>query len=295
MEKLEFGRSKQDLEVLKEMKQEYLNNPVAVNYIQGLGIPEEEIDDNITTIYDFVMDLNYCKHCPGVEKCAKENPLFCTKIVYENGKISRTLTPCKKYIEKMSFEKLLLNKDFDNTLTNKTIKDLDQTEPRKKAVMATQNIIRNKKNVWMYFYGAMNSGKSYTATIIALTLARKNLGPISFINSPMRIRELNDLSFKNKERFQELLELYSTVPVLVLDDFGNEFKNDFIRDAIVFNILSARASKKLITIFTSDFTIDEIATLYGTSKAGELRAKQIASLIKNNVGEAIDFGSISIY
>jgi len=81
----------------------------------------------------------------------------------------------------------------------------------------------------------------------------------------------------------------------VLDDFGNEFKNDLIRDAIIFPIISARANKKLLTIITSDFTISEIVTLYSTSKAGALRAKQIGSLIKSTAKEEISFGDLAIY
>ena len=91
------------------------------------------------------------------------------------------------------------------------------------------------------------------------------------------------------------LELYSNIPILVLDDFGNEFKNDFVRDAILFPILSTRASKRLLTIFTSDFTISDIEALYSNTKAGAIRAKQIAKLIQSMCDEEISLGDISIY
>ena len=126
--------------------------------------------------------------------------------------------------------------------------------------------------------------------------ARRDRGPICYLNSTLRLRELNDLGYgKKKEEFDRKLELYSNVPILVLDDFGNEFKTDFVRDAILFPILSTRAGKRLLTIFTSDFTISDVETLYSNTKAGAIRAKQIARLIQSMCKEEINLGDISIY
>ena len=91
------------------------------------------------------------------------------------------------------------------------------------------------------------------------------------------------------------MDLYCCCNVLVLDDFGNEFKNDLIRDSIIFEIISKRSAAHLFTIFTSDFTIEDIITLYSTSKSAALRAKQIGRLIKNNAQEEVNLGEISIY
>ena len=75
----------------------------------------------------------------------------------------------------------------------------------------------------------------------------------------------------------------------------NEYKNDFIRDGILFEILSKRASDKLFTIFTSDFSIEDVVALYSTTKSATIRAKQIGKIIKNNAEEEINLGEISIY
>ncbi len=91
------------------------------------------------------------------------------------------------------------------------------------------------------------------------------------------------------------MDLYCNCDVLVFDDFGNEFKNDLIRDSIIFEIISKRSAAHLFTIFTSDFSIEDIVTLYSTSKSAALRAKQIGRLIKNNAQEEINLGEISIY
>ena len=282
-------------EILEQMYQEYLSCPKAVKYLARLGLSDEQIKDNITKIYDFVVDLKYCDKCPGIEKCQKDNPLFVTKVTYKGGYVDREITPCKKYLQRVTFESQFIIRDFDDEWLDAKINSLDQTEERGKILLKYNKYVAQKINEWIYISGIQNTGRSYTAAFIASDIAKKNLGPIIFANCTKRINELADYYFKDKERFKKELERYSTVPVLVLDDFGNEVKNDTIRDAIIFPILSNRASKKLFTIITSDFSIDEIVSLYSTSKAGEIRAKQIGKIIKATSGKEFNLGDLSVY
>ena len=298
MEKLKVNLDYQsDDNILAEMKRAYENCPTAIKYCRDNGIPEDVIDNDITKVYDFVSDLNYCKNCPGVKKCDKNNPLLCTRIVYTSGILERQLVPCKEIIKRMKFERLFKVRDFpeewlDLSLTN----DVDRTAKRTEAIKKYGEYLKKGTNPWIYLVGNKNSGRSYLAAAIVVDAAKKEKGPICFLDSSLRIRELHDLYLaKRKDDFQNRLDYYCDVPILVLDDFGNEFKNDFIRDAIIFPILSNRASKKLFTIFTSDFQIEEIQQLYDTSKAAGIRAKQIASILSSYAGKEINIGSLNIY
>ena len=297
MEKLKVNINVQtDDELIEEMKNAYRACPSAVKYCNDLKIPQEKIDENIVKIYDFVNDINYCKKCPGVKKCAKVNPLLCTKIIYEHGEIDRQLVPCKELIRNIAFKKQFLIMDFDEEWLDSNLRSIDRNAGRDLALARYRDFIKDKDNSWIYLTGSKNSGRSYFAAALVVDIARKDRGPICFMNSTLRLRELNDLNYsKKKEEFDRRLETYSNIPVLVLDDFGNEFKNDFVRDAILFPILSTRASKRLLTIFTSDFTINEIETLYSNTKPGAIRAKQMARLIESMAKEEINLGDISIY
>ena len=297
MEKLKVNLDyASDDSILKEMRKAYDNCPSAVKFCRDNGIPDEVIDNDITKVYDFVSDLNYCRNCPGVKKCNKNNPLLCTRIVYTSGILERQLVPCKEIIKRMRFERLFKVRDFPEEWLDVNLKeDVDSTLERKKALQKYISYIKTGKNDWIYLVGNKNSGRSYLAAAMVVDAARREMGNICYLDSSLRIRELNDLSLKKKEEFQERLDFYSNVPILVFDDFGNEFKTDFIRDAIIFQIISNRASKKLFTIFTSDFNIDEIQELYSTSKAASIRAKQIANLIRSGAGTEINLGDLSIY
>ena len=290
MEKLRVDYLIQDdVEVLEKMKEAYLNCPTAIKYLNDLKIPTEAIYENIAKVYDFVSDLNYCKNCPGIKKCSKNNPMLCTKIVYTHGQVER------EFIKRVAFERTFQVRDFDEDWLDVKLLEIDRNKGRNSAAKVYNNYLKNGVNDWLYLKGMKNSGRSYFAAAIVVDAAKHNKGPIAYLNSSLRIKDLYDISSKAKERFQKDLDFYSNVPILVLDDFGNEYKNDYVRDAIVFQILSNRASKRLFTIFTSDFSLEEIEILYSTSKAGQIRAKQIVNLIKSMAKEEISLGEISIY
>ena len=285
-----------DEKLLEDMKKAYMACPQAIKYCNELGIPADKVEENIVKIYDLVRDINYCSKCPGVKKCAKSNPLLCTRIIYSQGEVDRQMVPCKELLKDVTFKKQFVVRDFEEDWLDSSLRSIDRTSGRNKAMVKYHDFIKNKQASWIYLTGSKNSGRSYFAAALIVDAARKNRGPVCFLNSTLRLREINDLGYgKKKEEFDKKLELYSNIPVLVLDDFGNEFKNDFVRDAILFPILSTRASKRLLTIFTSDFTISDIEALYSNTKAGAIRAKQIAKLIQSMCDEEISLGDISIY
>ncbi len=285
-----------DEKLLEDMKKAYMACPQAIKYCNELGIPADKVEENIVKIYDLVRDINYCNKCPGVKKCAKSNPLLCTRIIYSQGEVDRQMVPCKELLKDVTFKKQFVVRDFEEDWLDSSLRSIDRTSGRNKAMVKYHDFIKNKQASWIYLTGSKNSGRSYFAASLIVDAARKNRGPVCFLNSTLRLREINDLGYgKKKEEFDKKLELYSNIPILVLDDFGNEFKNDFVRDAILFPILSTRASKRLLTIFTSDFTISDIEALYSNTKAGAIRAKQIAKLIQSMCDEEISLGDISIY
>ena len=284
-----------DEEILKEMKQAYLDCAPAVKYCKELGISDQEIDDNITKVFDFVTDINYCKKCPGLKKCDKPNAMLNSKIVYNYGMVDIQLSPCKELMKRVTFEKQFKVMDFEESLLDVTLKEINQNAGRKKALLKYNQFIKIGLNEWIYLTGAHNSGRSYFASVLSVDAAKRMKGPIYFLNSLKRIQELYDMSKNSNKEFIEQIDKLSNAPILVLDDFGNEYKNDYIRDAIIFPIISNRANKKLFTIITSDFTLQEIATLYSTTKAGSIRANQIYKIMLAACKEEINLGMIEVY
>ena len=287
-----------DDSLVDQMKEALYACPKAVKYCKSLGMSEEIMEENVIKIYDFVRDINYCDKCPGIKKCTKENAYLNSKVTFNNGVVETQLIPCRALLKRVSFERQFLVQDFPDEWLDETMSDVNKTRARTQAFSAFNIYVKDEQTNWIYFTGGIGSGKSYIAAVMAIELAKKAIKgkvPICFINSAKRILELNDLNKKNNDEFKKKLEQYSTVPVLVIDDFGHEFVNDFIRDAIINEIISSRCNKRLFTIFTSNYSLGEVEVLYTTSNRGAIISKQIVKTIKAMAGEEINIGDLKLY
>ena len=289
---------KSDETLIQQMKEALYNCPSVVKFCRDQGMTDEIMEENITKIYDFVRDVNYCRKCPGLKKCKKENAYLNTKVTYNYGVVDTQLIPCKEILKRVSFERQFVVRDFSDEWLDVIMSDIDKSQAKTEASQVYMSYLRNEGNNWIYLTGGIGSGKSFFAAALSIDLAKRGLKgkcPICFINSSKRILELSELSKQKSDDFKKKLELYSTVPVLIIDDFGHEFKNDFIRDAIVNEIITTRCNKKLFTIFTSNFSLDEIEVLYSTSNAGAIMAKQIVKTIRAMCKKETDLGDLKLY
>ena len=284
--------------LIQQMKEALYACPSALKFCKELGMTDEVMERNITKIYDFVRDVNYCRKCPGIKKCKKDNAYVISKVTYSYGVVENQLIPCPEILKRVSFERQFLVKDFADEWLDVVMSDIDKSKSKTEAMEVYMKYLRNEGTDWIYLTGGIGSGKSYFAAALSIDLAKRGLkgkSPICFINSSKRILELSDLNKQKSDEFKKKLELYSTVPVLVIDDFGHEFKNDFIRDAIINEIITTRCNKKLFTIITSNFTLDEIEVLYSTSNAGAIMSKQIVKTIRAMCKKEINLGDLKLY
>lgn len=310
MEKLKMGEFKIDSDdsIIQQMKEALYACPNVLKRCKQMGMTDEVIDDNIIKIYEYVRDVNYCRKCPGLKNCKKDNAYLNTTFTYSNNIVETQLVPCKELLKRVSFERQFTVKDFPDEWLDARVSDYDElvrtnqkngNNPIIKAMETLTFYELNKETRWVYMRGGNRTGKSHLAATMVIDLAKKEIKgkvPICFIDFSKRVRELNDLSRKNQDEFKKKLDLYSTVPVLVIDGFGQEFRSDYIRDAIVNEIISSRSNKQLFTIFTSNFSLREIEVLYAcNNEAGAIMSKQMVKTIKAMCTKEIEFGDIPLF
>lgn len=288
-------------EEIEKMYDEIISNKELLSELEKIGITSKDvIKDNVVKINDYLEDLKYCKNCKGVKNCKKSTRLLNTRLTYENGIVERQLEPCKFILDDLKAENLFYFKDFDDKYDASYFNKKDNLDTANSArVNMIQSYAKNalssvSNGKWFYITGVPRTGRTYCCIALAYKSIRNNK-TVSFINSSFRFKELSDLSMINKTKFDSMIKTLTECDILFIDDFGNEYKNDYIRDGILFQILYSRSNKHLVTVFTSDFSIDEVVTLYSLNKAGTIRAKQIGNLIKSNIDEEFNFGEISIY
>lgn len=112
----------------------------------------------------------------------------------------------------------------------------------------------------LYLYSnCKGSGKTRMATSIANELIYEHGMSVKFATSVQIINEIK-ASWDKEEGVTEhqLLDDLAKAEVLIIDDFGIETVRDWIAEKI-YQIINQRYINKLITIFTSNLSIDELA------------------------------------
>ncbi|MCD8204865.1 MAG: ATP-binding protein [Coprobacillus sp.] len=249
------------------------------------GLSDELIDKYYDKVYDYMISYLYCKNCPGKAHCEKNEPLTSINLSVYCGVAEESSSPCKEIINDYFFQRQYEIMDFPSSWLNANRRNIDKSTARAEAL---RRAIQSKE--WTYIEGTPRSGKSYLAVAITNEYASKSEGPIYFLDAKDRIREI--ASAKRYEQ-EDMIKEYSQCNVLVLDNFGSEFVNDYVRDAIVIPILEFRATHDLITIFTSQYSIEEVSRHYETkSQVGKDNAKKLRSILQNNCYREIVLSSL---
>ena len=264
--------------------------------LKPLHLTNKEVRDNVGKLHDYQEDFNTCKACPGFDKCPKKNKHISISVYKEGGYIETRSEPCKKLLKEIEIESKYLAKDFVPEWRNSRLKNLDLSENRRPLIKEFVNITKGKSNKWLFVKGNHKVGKSFVLVTFANEFVELGLGKVAVINAAKQFKNLADIAYSDKEGFKSTIELLSTVPLLVIDEFGQEYKNEFIRDQIVIPVLNARAHSELPTFFSSEFTIKEMQQLYSIGKnGGAIRGKQLGSLLTDMCEKEYDLTGASIY
>lgn len=289
-----------DLEQYKDEKlKELYQDPYFLEFLKQYDLPKEMVRDSLGIFLDYVDDQHYCEKCPGIEKCAKKVPCMIAIPVIEETGIERKMQMCPKMLARRSIEKKFLLYDFDTKwLDDDFFTTVDaKFETRKKIITQLSNLINDKSDQSIYLFGKPRVGKSYLVATFLITYLKKHpTKKGAFLDAPIRFKELLDLSFADKNQFQQVLNSYIDVDVLVLDDFGIGYMSDYIRDSIVYPIINQRLKEGKTTIFISKLSLKNLETFLSLkSISGKIQAGQIIDIILAMVKEEIQLEGISVY
>ncbi len=261
--------------------------------IEALGLSVKEAKLNIAALMDFRDDFHYCHDCPGLAACKKANPHFSLVLERDGERLVRHYDPCVQMMSLSSFKNRYIRCSFPDEWRDASINGMEMSvSSRKSAVIAMSKIVKGDGK-WLYFNGKAGSGRSYMLACFANNLTLKN-GAGAFCDTNTILSELKDKSINDKPGFEELFSALANASVLVLDDFGNEFKSEYVYTSILFPLLLERDKKNLPTAFASDFTIASIANMYKT-KIGAERADQLSELLRRRCVKEFDVTGVNLH
>jgi DNA replication protein DnaC len=96
---------------------------------------------------------------------------------------------------------------------------------------------------------------------------------------PELVNLSSSYSQAQKNEFIEDINLYSHLDILLIDNFGDEEKNDFAKENIILKILKTRLELNLPTFIISSHQKQELYTLYNTPRNGRYLVKEILDIL----------------
>ena len=163
--------------------------------IKTLKLTVGEVKDNIARLTDYKNDYNYCKNCPGIDKCEKTIPHLQMVLIKDGSYLTSSYEPCDKIVEKIKLDNRYLYADFPEEWKYSSSNTMDHSQNRMIVLREFNKIIKQETTRWLFILGNHKVGKSFLTTALANDFSRSFNCKIAVIDTPKRIKELSDLSF----------------------------------------------------------------------------------------------------
>lgn len=262
-----------DQKRVDSLLQEILSDEELIDLLHKLDIKDEEIPSYLPLLAMYQDNKKEIEEDPNAFQMVLE--------ISDSGKLTSHYEETPKQKEARHLAENYYIRDFQDEWLNSSLQSFRTSREKELRKQIGASLKDNFKN-WFYVYGDLGTGKSYALAAFCNDLARKGK-KVCFMNATKRFDELKGLAIKNKEDFLKMMKTLYNLDYLVIDDFGNEYKSDYVRDQIIMPILAERTKNHKATLFSSDFSIDEIEELYSQKYGTKILAKKLVNLIRSNL------------
>jgi primosomal protein DnaI len=201
-----------------------------------------------------------------------------------NGAIVSAISPCDKqqaYEEDMRRRRLMRSYYVSEETMAASFDRLELDQANRAAVAAAirfcQTVGSGERVKGLYLHGPFGVGKSYIMGAIARELSERNIASL-MVYVPDFVREMKDSL--SDQSYAGKLELLKEVPVLILDDIGAENLTPWVRDEVLGVILNQRVNNHLPTLFTSNYSLEELEEHLSISNGNRIERTKAARIME---------------
>lgn len=112
----------------------------------------------------------------------------------------------------------------------------------------------------LLFYGDPGLGKTFLCHCIAKDILDKNI-PVLYTTSSRLTKTIESSRFDKDPTSNDILDMYYSSPLLIIDDLGTEFST-IISQAEIFNIINTRLFEKKSTIISTNLNFKDLEDKY---------------------------------
>jgi primosomal protein DnaI len=220
-------------------------------------------------LVSYIISKEKCVGCKGVENCQQLNKGYSQSLFYEDDTFKLERKPCtyqQVILEEKAKAERLQVIGIDLSLYNDEL----FTNTNRKSVLAKvkQVIVNYQKglaNKGFYLHGSYGSGKTYILANLAKILVSSNARVI-FAYYPDLVRKIK--GYIGKTEFEEIIDELKNIEVLILDDFGGESPNSYIRDEVLLPILQERMAYNRLTFMSSNLNAEQVLEHLAEGRTG---------------------------
>ncbi|MDI9520612.1 MAG: DnaA/Hda family protein [Bacillota bacterium] len=128
----------------------------------------------------------------------------------------------------------------------------------------------------LLLYGTSGLGKTYLLKSIAKRVRENGIQTLT-MNANALLNHIRQAYFAREE---EVDQPYYNVPLLLIDDLGTEPLWENITLEQLFALLEHRIQNNLYTVFSTNYSLDEIETNYGARITSRLKDKRMSLVLR---------------
>ncbi|MFS0556569.1 primosomal protein DnaI [Brevibacillus sp. 179-C9.3 HS] len=248
------------------------------------ALTREDYLRSLSSIYTAVKEQYWCERCPGLGECPNLVKGHSTQLELAHHNIVSSITPCSKQLsheEELRRRRLMrsyyVSEETMNASFEGLVIDSGNLSTVDAAIQFCEKVGTGERVKGLYLHGPFGVGKSYIMGAIGRELSERNVASL-LVYVPDFIREMKDSI--SDQSYAGKLELLKEVPVLILDDIGAENLTPWVRDEILGVILNQRANNHLPTLFTSNYSLDELQEHLSISNGNRIEQTKAARIME---------------
>lgn len=263
--KFNFMVSEEAQKEKEELLKKLSDDPYVLDWLKKYDLPFTFISNHAYKFKDYVEDRRLCESCAGLNVCRQENIGYVKELEY-NYVLEKNLCACT-YLKKK--QEMLLHKHkfmicdmSDEQLTHR-FQNIQLANEKPSYISIVNEMVlacKNNSSQGFYLCGEPGTGKTYLACCFANEMAHKGKR-VAFVNVSHYFSSLKAKMY-DKDAFTKQIDALRLADIAVLDDIGGESVSNWSRDEILLPILNERMENKRITLFTSNYNLDNIEKYY---------------------------------
>jgi primosomal protein DnaI len=267
--------------------QKMLKETKVITFIKAHQLDEAFVSHHVQRFADWVEESGRCDHCPGLHACRQKETGHFLDLEYE-GFLQTVFKPCHYQDEQnilTAHEKYYLIKDGGREVVLADFSNLlnaDFEHSYAESIDQVAAWLENPSSKGFYLYGASGVGKTYMASAVLNSYAKKGIS-VALVHVPSLAIKVKQ-SFDTPDVIDYTMAMIKKARIVVFDDLGAESSSGWFRDEILLPLLNYRMEHEKVTWFTSNLKMDGLKAHFRYNLKGDdeaLKANRLMERIES--------------